>query len=659
MKRLKHSLPLLALLLAATTGRAEVKLHGLFNDHMVLQRGLPVPIWGTADPGEAVSVTFREQSVATTADDRGQWKVELKSLAPGEPATLSVSGKNSLTLSDVLVGDVWLCSGQSNMGMSVRDCADAPREIAAATFPGIRFYTVPQNPSLTPATEVKSTWQVCSPETVGGFSGAAYFFGRELHGALKVPIGLIHSSVGGTPAEAWTRREALSAMPVLAERADQEAARIRSQAEDNRRFVVERAAWEEKYGVSPPPQAEAARDWADPALTTDDWQPVTLPAQWQQLGAPAGGVFWVRKDVVLPEGAAGLPFSLSLNWVSEQYDTPFFNGVPIGSANNEPPDFYNRQRRYNVPGALVKAGRNVIAVRIVSATHQAGLWQWAHMLDVPVADVRKLDNQWLLKTESTFPPLPPEALPSRPKPNTQRFSTVSSALYNGMIAPLIPFAIKGAIWYQGENNAGQHAEYRELLSAMIRDWRAQWGQGDFPFLIQQLVNHGAPPRDENQPDAWPRLREAQRLVAETVPSCGLATGIELGDALTIHPKNKQEIGRRLALVALEKAYGQKVESSGPRYDSMQIVAAAIRVKFTHAEGLAARGGEPQRCAIAGADRQFASATARIDGDTLVVSSPEVPRPVAVRYAWAENPEGANLCNAAGLSAAPFRTDDWQ
>jgi sialate O-acetylesterase len=264
-----------------------------------------------------------------------------------------------------------------------------------------------------------------------------------------------------------------------------------------------------------------------------------------------------------------------------------------------------------------------------------------------------------MKTESAFAPLPSDALASRPKPNNIPFREVSSALYNGMIAPLVPFALKGAIWYQGESNVPRAAEYRELLSLMIRDWRAQWGQGDFPFIIQQLVNNDLPVSNPNRRASWPYLREAQTQVADSVPSCGIAVGIELGDAYTIHPKNKQEVGRRLALVSLEKTYGQKIESSGPRFDSMKVEGSAIRVSFTHADGLIANGGPLKNFSIAGADRTFFWADAKVADGTVVVSCPQVPQPVAVRYAWADNPEGCALFNQSGLPAAPFRTDDWK
>ncbi|MEI6645466.1 MAG: sialate O-acetylesterase [bacterium] len=685
---MRHIFSILAALLLAplvSLYAAELKLASVFTDHMVLQREQPVPIWGWADAGEKVTVEFGNQTKTAIADATGKWLAKLDAMsASAAPRKLKISrslNAEPLILSDILVGDVWLCSGQSNMGMDVAGSLNSEQEIASANYPSIRLFAVKHNPALAPTNAVTGEWVQCSTQTVGRFSAAAYFFGRELHKELKIPIGLLHSSVGGTPAEAWTRLEALQTMPALAERANKEIAQINAQEGDNKRFGTDRAAWEKKYSVEPPPVAEAARNWADPALDTGDWKPITLPNQWAQLGAKSGGVFWLRRDITLPESAAGKPFGLSLNWVSEQYDTAFFNGVEVGHASDKAPDFYNLQRRYNVSGKLVKAGRNVIAVRIVSATERAGMWQWGHMLGVPVVNRTALDNQWLMKTESTFAPLPPEALKSRPKPNNIAFRSVSSALYNGMIAPLIPFGIKGAIWYQGESNAGRAGEYRELLSLMIRDWRAQWGMGEFPFMIQQLVNNGPASDDANARSSWSLLREAQVQVSDTLPNCGIAVGIELGSAFTIHPPNKQDVGKRLALVALEKTYGQKIESSGPRYSSMKIEGNSIRITFTHAKGLNAKGGTLKRFAISGSDpaspagsavagpaspagsavtsKKFVWADAKIEGETIVVSSPYVPQPVAVRYAWLDNPDGCNLYNAAGLSAAPFRTDDWQ
>ena len=513
------------------------------------------------------------------------------------------------------------------------------------------------SPSLIPLNDVKGQWLVCAPETAVRFSAVSYFFARNLYTHLNIPIGLMNSSVGGTPAEAWTPIDALHRLPGLSEKADQEIAQIQRQAADNQQFPSLREAWEKKYGVEPPPISQEAKGWSDPNLNVSDWKKVTLPAWWSRLGEKSGGVFWVRKEIDLPESAAGKPFQLFVKLDKEQYEIVFFNGVEVSRANDKAPDFYLLPSRCTVPGNLVKAGRNVLSLRVVSATERAGLSQIGRALGFPVSDSLTVDNEWLMKTESHFAPLPAEALASRPKPNNLPFRTVSSALYNGMIAPLVPFGIKGAIWYQGESNAQRHSEYRALLSAMIRDWRAKWGM-KFPFYIQQIVNFMEPPKSADQKATWPYLREAQVQVADTVPKCGIAIGIELGETSNIHPKNKQEVGKRLALVALEKTYGEKIESSGPRFDSMKVEGGAIRVTFKHAAGLNAKGGALQRFAIAGADKSFVWADARVEGDSVVVSCPQVAAPVAVRYAWADNPEGCNLYNAAGLPASPFRTDLW-
>ncbi|MCY2990654.1 MAG: 9-O-acetylesterase, partial [Planctomycetota bacterium] len=522
----------------------------------------------------------------------------------------------------------------------------------------LRLFSVAHNPSLVPDSDVKGQWNACSPQTIGNFSAVAYFFGRELHRELEVPIGLLHSSVGGTPAEAWTRLEALKTRPALAERAEQEIAQFQSQDDDNRKFVGERAAWEEKYGVQPPPISDAARGWAEPGLDTSDWKPVTLPAPWRSLGANSGGVFWLRKEFSLPEALAGKPLWLSLDWVSEQYDTVFFNGVEIGRANDKPPGFYMVQRGYPVPAKLVQAGRAIVAVRVVSATQNAGVSQRGRNV-FPFANLANVDDNWLLKTEATFAPLPADALAARPKPNNIVFRTVSAALYNGMIAPLCPFAIKGAIWYQGESNTTRSGEYGDLLSLMIRDWREQWNAGDFPFYIVQLANYYGVPKEPGKRSGVAEVREQQLKVSQRVPNCGLAVAIDIGEE-GIHPRNKQDVGKRLALQALAHTYGRSMPCSGPIYRTMNVDRQTVRVIFDHAEGgLVAKGGALNWFAIAGADKKFVWADAKIDGDTVVVSSPQVPQPVAVRYAWADNPAGCNLYNQAGLPATPFRTDDWQ
>jgi len=476
--------------------RADVKLSGMFSDHMVLQQGAPVPVWGRAKPGEQVAVKFGEQSENATADDAGKWQVKLHPLRPGGPHELTVSGNNTITLKDVLVGEVWVCSGQSNMEFALVAAKNATQEIQDANYPQIRLYTVPRAVAAKPLSDTHGSWAVCGPQSVGGFSAVGYFFGRDLYKTLNVPIGLIHTSWGGTPAEAWTAH----------------------------------------------PQLED-----DPDLT------------------------------------------------------------PI-------------------------------------------LDRWQHQVDTFKQQVKELADQ--IEKSGSVDAGPP--LPQDPRGNPWR----PSGLFNGMIAPVIPYAIRGATWYQGESNADRAYQYRKLLPAMIKSWRSNWDEGDFPFLIVSLANFTQHPAEPGESD-WAELREAQAMTAAQ-PHNGLALAIDVGDAADIHPKDKQTVGGRLALTAEAAVYGRHLEYSGPWYDSMKADGDQVVLTFNHAEGgLEARGGEALKgFAIAGDDRKWHWADAKIEGDTVVVRSDQVSHPLAVRYAWANNPV-CNLYNRAGLPAVPFRTDDWK
>ncbi len=506
MKRRAILLLVLAALVIALPAAADVKLPAIIGSNMVLQAGMEAPIYGWADPGEQVTVKFRGQELSATTGDDGKWSVKLAALTAGGPDDLSIAGKNALTLTNVLVGEVWVCSGQSNMGMTVQSSNNATEEIAAATYPQIRLFTVQRRPSPTPEADTQGNWVECSPASVPSFTAAGYFFGRQLHQDLKVPVGLINSSWGGTMAEAWTTRESL---------------------EGNEMFAPVLQRWAD--GEANYPQQKAAYE---PKL--DDWKKRQADAKAQ--------------------------------------NQPFTERAP------NPPLFDQKQ----------------------------------HM---------------------------------------------PAGLYNGMIQPLIPFGIRGAIWYQGESNAGRAEAYRTLLPTMIQDWRSQWGEGPFPFYIVQLANFMARKPDPGE-SAWAELREAQTMTAETVENCGQAVIIDIGDEKNIHPTDKQNVGKRLALIALAKTYGQAVEYSGPMYDSLTVDGGKAIVKLAHAQGLTAKGGEPLKgFAVAGEDRKFVWADAAIEGETVVVWSPQVAAPVAVRYDWADNPDG-NLYNGADLPACPFRTDEW-
>jgi sialate O-acetylesterase len=500
-------LSLVLVLVSTCASFADVRLPAVIGDNMVLQRGRKAPVWGWAEPGEEVmvSVSWRSMKWAVTADENGRWKFEMKSPKAGGPYEMTLSGKNAITIKNILVGEVWVCSGQSNMAMSVGSSANAELEIAVSNYPNIRLFTVERKVSEQPQSDCAGSWTSCSPETIPGFSAVAYYFGRELHKVLDVPVGLIHTSWGGTPAEAWTRREILEKdkdfAPILMRYAD---------------------------AVARYPQAK-----------TEHEQKV---AQW--------------KEVVKNARAEGK-------------NPPRQPRAPLGPGHHHSP----------------------------------------------------------------------------------------GGLYNAMIAPLIPYGIQGAIWYQGESNAGRAYQYRKLFPAMIKNWRNDWGQDNFPFLFVQLANFKAVNPQPSESD-WAELREAQ-LMTLALANTGMAVIIDIGEADDIHPKNKQDVGKRLALWALARNYRKKLVYSGSIYKSMKVEGDKIVLQFNHVGGglVAGEGRALKGFAIAGADRKFVWADAKIVGDGIVVSSDEVSEPVAVRYAWADNPV-CNLYNKEGLPASPFRTDDW-
>jgi len=493
----------LVALVAVLPAWAEVRLPAIISDHMVVQAGVPVKVWGWADDKETVEVSIGGKSASAVSD--GTWNVELPALKAGAIHELTVKGAaNSITVQDVLVGEVWIGSGQSNMQWSVKLSSNPDAEIAAAQYPGIRLFDVPRTVATAPQDDVKATWKVCTPENIAEFSAVLYFFGRELHTTLNTPVGLIHTSWGGTPAESWASRPALEADP------------------DLKRIVD---AWDKK--LADYPAAKAAHDVA--------------VAQWEKDAADAK--------------AKGQP-------------EPKKPSAPQGP-----------------------------------------------------------DSSWL-----------------------------ASGLYNAMIHPLIHFPVQGSVWYQGESNAGRAYQYRKLFPAMIQDWRRAWGQDKFSFYFVQLANF-LETKPEPGDSTWAELREAQNMTL-SLPDTGQAVIIDIGEAKDIHPKNKQDVGKRLALNALAKDYGKRVQFSGPTYKSMSVKGNVVTLKLDHAKGLVAKGGEKLTgFAIAGADKKFVWADATIKGKKIVVSSPNVAEPVAVRYAWADNPV-CNLYNAAGLPASPFRTDDW-
>jgi sialate O-acetylesterase len=723
-------LPLLAALIlggltAARADEAKPFLHPLFTDNMVLQRGTADSIWGWTTPGNAVNVRLNGQATRVVAGADGKWVARIGPFHAGGPYTLTVKGPQSVTLKNILIGDVWLCSGQSNMEFGVGNLLNAKEEIAHSNHPNIRLFTVARAVSQTPLALPVGRWQVCGPKTItegqwSGFSAVAYCFGRELEKNLHVPIGLIHSSWGGTPAEAWTSADALAPLPDFAP----VVTAMQQARQDPNGFGKTTEAW---YARHDPGSLE--KTWADPDLDASGWKAITEPVSFQQSGiaelAGTNDIVWLRREFDLPAAWSGKDLTLHLGPIDDR-DTTYINGTPVGGLND-----YAAPRDYKVLAALLKPGRNVLAVRVLDtggAGDKGGLTGKADAIKIEaVGDATPavpLAGPWLVRVGAPIPADDPAPVVPGSDQNAP------TTLYNGMVSPLLPFGLKGAIWYQGESNAGRGKQYQALLPALISDWRKRFAAGDFPFLVVQLANFDPNLALHTQPgeSGWAELREAQLLTAQHVPRVGLAVTEDIGAAGDIHPKNKQEVGRRLALAAEAIAYGRPVEYGGPLYQGMTVEGSKIRLKFTHLGGglvakpldlgaalvksaeaansvpapvQAAKTAEavgaakavkaaeaasvtmksiaktdekaaektpekaaektPEKAAekllgfaIAGADGVFVWADARIDGDTVVVSSPTVPQPTDVRYAWADSPV-CNLYSKAGLPAPPFRT----
>jgi sialate O-acetylesterase len=620
-----------------------MELNPLFQDSAVLQCDARVPVWGTGREGERVTVAFAGQNVSGVVKD-GVWKVWLKPMAPNaNPQTLTVRGDTTRELRDILVGEVWVAGGQSNMERELglrggqKPITDWEREVATATYPQIRLFYVPHTKSYTPQATVKGGWKVCSPETVADFSAVAYFFARDLFAARKVPVGIVHSSWGGTPAEAWTSETALQNLPDFAEplaevkrfTADPDLARRKAEAKQ--------AEWFEKVDRG----SKSGTAWSAADVDMADWKSMILPTYLEAGGYPGfDGVIWFRRTFELPENWDGGEVELHLGGVDDM-DTTWINGEQIGTTNG-----WSLSRNYRIPGRLLKRGTNVIAVRVYDAAGGGGIYGGNDAMRLVLqaggaATSVPLSGEWRCKPgctmrESGWPPSDFSDNPSTP-----------TVLYNGMIAPLLPYAMRGVIWYQGEANVGRERQYRTLFPAMIADWRRAWNQGDFPFLFVQIAPYQG---------MSPEIREAQLFSWKQTKNTAMAVTLDCGDANDIHPTHKQPVGARLALAARALAYGEKIEYSGPVFESMKTRGTEVVLNFTHlGGGLVAKEGDLKGFTIAGADKVFHPAKAEIRGSTIVVSAAHVSSPVAVRYAWANAPEG-NLFNRAGLPASPFRTD---
>jgi len=631
-------------ILLPTTLSAELRPGPLFSDGMVLQRDRPIPVRGTADPGETVTVSFQGASVSRRTDDTGHWQIDLPASAAGGPYTLTIEGaRETVTLEDVLVGDVWLCSGQSNMEWVVEYSMNAAAEIALATDTGIRHFKVPRSWSATPAEElVGGSWQPADSDHVGDFTAVGYFFARQLRRDIDVPVGLVNSTWGGSRIEAWMSARSL-------EMGSQDVERVLEQEKQYEQEI--RTAIEALVGTAPDQERGLVGDrapWADPALDDSSWSDITVPSLWESQGYEGmDGVAWYRTTFQLTEEEAHAGVVLGLGAIDDS-DISWVNGHEIGRTENA----WTEPRVYEVPPEFLVPGRNVIAIRVEDPQGGGGIHGHPSLLYVEVAGQRRsLAGIWRFAVD-------------RFTVNLEDHKRVlPTLLYNAMLAPLQRYPIRGILWYQGESNADTLEDalaYGDLFVDMIRDWRHSWQDDELPFVWAQLANFNPPPT-EPVDSAWARMRESQSS-ALTLPRTEQAVLIDVGEALDIHPRDKQAVGYRLALAARAVAYGEDIVGSGPTYRGHTLRGDRIEIAFDHVgEGLVARdpaGVSLRGFAIAGADRQFVWANASIEGDRVIVWSPEVTAPVAVRYGWADNPAGANLYNRSGLPAAPFRTDSW-
>jgi len=614
----------------------------MFGDNMVLQRGKSNVIWGWSQPGDKITVEIAGHSATTTVGNDGRWQAKFEPPAAGGPYTLKVwSAGQTNEFHEILVGDVWLCGGQSNMELGLARARNGVEEIKSASHPEIRLFTVRRQVAYAPAAVPQGSWKICSPQTAGengGFSAVAYFFGRKLQDELHVPIGLIQDCLGGTPAESWMNPATLRQLKDFDKPLD-EIARLHAKGgPEYGSFLMH---WLDEYDAG-------NNSWSAANLDDTDWKPVPIPGGFQELGVPdAPAVCWFRKEIVLPDPLPGGKATIFLG-VIEKMDTTYINGRWVGASS-----WVENPRAYPVPEGILRPGTNLVTVRVFKLKPDGGFRSKPDELRLVLGDktVISLAGDWKGK-------LSVDARPPHPLPLTwENYPTMPAVLFEGMIQPVAPLAIRGAIWYQGEANFTRAFQYRTLLPLMIADWRQAFGQGDFPFYIVSLpaFMHR---RDHPGDDGWAELREAQALTAQTVKHSGLAVTVDTGDADDIHPKDKEPVGERLALVALAGEFGEKISYAGPTFTRAERASNAMKIHFTHTDdGLVAKGGELKEFSIAGKDRQWHWADAKIVGDTVVVSSPAVAEPEAVRYAWQANPV-ATLYNSAGLPAVPFRTDHW-
>jgi len=639
LEKMKKSL-LFIFLIISVLSNANVRMPLIFSDGMVLQRDKQIPIWGFAEPNESVEIHFNKQIKKTQADKKGKWTVNLSPEKAGGPFELIIIGKNKISIKNVLVGEVWICSGQSNMEFQVYKTINAEKEIADSSYPMIRHFGVAQDLSGTPKDDLKQgKWEAANKETVGNFTAVGYYFARKLYAELKIPIGIINTSWGGTNVETWTSREAFQNSPEFkAMIADVPVVDIDSVFEIYKKSVLDNLKKVQGFDVS----MENENQFKDLNFQDKNWPEIKVPSLWenQQIGN-IDGIVWMRKTIVLTAEQAKKEAVLHLAKVDDE-DKTYVNGVEVGTNN-----LWDKLRVYKIPANVLKAGTNVIAVRITDYSGGGGIYGDPADLKIDFKDTNlPLDGLWKFNVVQVKIAISPNSYPS--------------LLYNAMVNPLVPYAMQGVLWYQGEANVWRAAEYKKSFPLMINDWRTKFKQGDFPFYFVQLSTFDEFGGNSQKGSRWAELREAQSETLK-LKNTGMVVTTDIGNAKDIHPTNKQDIGLRLAAVAMNNIYGKKQVHSGPTYKSQEIKGNQIILTFDNiGSGLSTpNNDELKGFEIAGSDKVFHSAKAIIKDNKIIVSSDKVQNPVAVHYGWADDDTAINLFNKEKFPASPFRTDNWE
>ncbi len=621
--------------------KANIQLPLIFSDGMVLQRNKSIPVWGWADANEKIEVHFNNQIVKIKADKNGKWMVRLNPENAGGPYIMNIKGENEIVLKDILIGEVWICSGQSNMEFTVDRVLNAKQEINDAHYPMIRQFLVEKDLSATPKQVLKSgKWDICNKKSVGNFTAVGYFFAKKLYEELKIPIGIIHTSWGGTCVETWTSREAFKSSDEFKEMINEMPnIDIDSLSKMQKQLLTERI---EKIQGS---KLNSSNEYSFkyPAFDDTNWPKMQAPELWenQQLGNIDGTV-WMRKSIIISKEDSENNAMLELAKIDDM-DITYINGIEVGTTNQ-----YDEKRVYEIPLKTLREGENVIAIKIVDYAGGGGIWGDSSELKLSLKNTEiNLTGEWKFNVVDIKNEVSPNSYPS--------------LLYNAMINPLIPYAFKGVLWYQGEANVHRAEQYKNSFPLMITDWRTKWKQGDFPFYYVQLSSFDEFGGNSVKGSKWAELREAQTQTLQIINTAMCVT-TDIGNPKDIHPTNKQEVGRRLSAIALHNIYNKNIVSSGPTFKSFEINENQITITFDNiGSGLLTtdKYGYIKGFEIAGTDKIFHSAKASISNNKVIVYNKNVANPVAIRFGWADDAGDCNLYNNEKFPASPFRTDDWE